>query len=361
MSSIRAVILAGGRGTRLGPITDGIPKPLVPIVGKPVLSHILSLLSRHGIREAALTLGYRAEDIREYLNENGSEGIRLRLREEKKPLGTAGALRELAGYLSDPFLVISGDAMTDFDLTAALAFHAEKGGVGTILTSESNAPHEFGVIERDESGKIVRFVEKPPRGTYSSAEINAGIYILNKSVLSLIERDKETDFSRDLFPALLGSLYACRLPGYWCDIGQPESYLSCNKDALSGKIRSISAAPFWHGTGGAVGQNVRISFGSVIGNGVTIAPNVAIHGAVLMNGVTVGEGASVEDAILCQGVSVGADAVIHEGAVIGKNTAIGDGVVIERAEQIPADCAVFLAERERARRENEKKAAENRQ
>lgn len=358
MKNVRAVILAGGRGTRLGPITDGMPKPLVPVAGKPVLSHILSLLASHGIRDAVVTLGYRAEDIRDYLDENGTEGIRLRIREEEKPLGTAGALRELAGFLSDPFLVISGDAMTDFDLTAALGYHREHGGVGTILTSESDTPHEFGVIEKDETGKIVRFVEKPPRGLYASAEINAGVYILDKSVLSLVKRDGETDFSRDLFPALLGSLYACRLPGYWCDVGTPKSYLSCNRDALAGKIRSIPAAPFRRGAGGAPGPHVQITWGSVIGRGVTLGAGSEIRGAILMDGVTVGESAVVESAVLCEGVRVGTGAVIRSEAVIGKNAVIGDGVTIERGEMIPAEAAVFSAENGRNEREKAKKATE---
>lgn len=360
MKNVRAVILAGGRGTRLGPITDGMPKPLVPVAGKPVLSHILSLLAYHGIRDAVVTLGYRAEDIRDYLDENGTEGVRLRVREEEKPLGTAGALRELAGFLSDPFLVISGDAMTDFDLTAALGYHREHGGVGTILTSESDTPHEFGVIEKDETGKIVRFVEKPPKGQYASAEINAGVYILNKSVLSLVRRDGETDFSRDLFPALLGSLYACRLPGYWCDVGTPNSYLSCNKDALAGKIRSIPAAPFFRGEGGGTGADVRIAWGSVIGRDVTLSSGAEVRGAVLMDGVTVGGSAVVENAVLCDGVRVGAGAVVRAGAVIGKNALIGEGVTVERGEMIPAESAVFSAENEKKEREKAKKATENR-
>lgn len=222
---MKAIIMAGGRGSRLMPLTTDIPKPLVKIIDKPVMEHIIELLKKHGITEIGVTLGYKAESIIEYFGDGAHLGVTLTYFVEKEPLGTAGSVKGAEKFLSDEFLVISGDAYTDIDLGKAIAFHRAKHSNFTLIATPHKNPIGLGVLEIDPDGKIIQFIEKPqnPR----PALINCGIYIINKSILAMIP-DGFYDFGRQLIPRLTGSLYAYVTYDYWSDIGTLQSYYYTN-------------------------------------------------------------------------------------------------------------------------------------
>ncbi|MDI3281082.1 MAG: NDP-sugar synthase, partial [Bacillota bacterium] len=237
---MKAVIMAGGEGTRLRPLSCDLPKPMVPLLNRPLLEHILLLLRRHGVREVALTLCYRPHLIEEYFGDGARWGMKLRYFREEVPLGTAGSVRQAAEFLGEEtFLVLSGDALTDFDLTAALRFHQQAGGVATLVLTRVQQPLEYGIVITDESGRIVRFLEKPGWSEVFSDTVNTGIYVLEPQVLSAVPADRPYDFSKDLFPRLLASgapLMGWVAEGYWSDIGNLEEYRRGHEDALEGRV-----------------------------------------------------------------------------------------------------------------------------
>lgn len=222
---MKAVIMAGGKGTRLRPLTDEIPKPLVPIIDKPVMAHIIELLKRHGIEEIACTLGYRADQIIDRFGDGSDYGVRLTYFVEKEPLGTAGSVKNAKSFLDEDFVVISGDAYTDLDLTRAIRYHYAKHSPFTIVSTPCKNPAGFGVAETDHDGKLIAFVEKPddPR----PALINCGIYIADRSILDRIP-DGFYDFGRQLIPNLCGEAYCYVTFDYWSDIGTLPSYYYTN-------------------------------------------------------------------------------------------------------------------------------------
>ena len=222
---MKAVIMAGGRGSRLMPLTKSIPKPLVPMVDKPVMWYIIRLLKRAGIRDIVVTLGYRGDQIVREFGDGADLGVRLHYVYESQPLGTAGGVRNAADYLDEDFLVVSGDAYTDFDLADLAQWHYTKGGVMTVAAYPVSDPTRFGVIVSDADGLILRFEEKPLHP--ASHLVNTGIYVCDKRVLSLIP-DGFYDFAKDLFPRLIGNMFACRLEGFWSDIGTLSTYYWTN-------------------------------------------------------------------------------------------------------------------------------------
>lgn len=340
MNKIKAVILAGGAGTRLSPITAGMPKPLVPIMGKPTIARTLSLLRRHGITNALVTLGYMADDMEKYFLVHGGEGVSLRLFREDEPLGTAGALPAIADELDDTFIVMSGDGVCDFNLSAAMDFHLARKARATLLVARSTAPTEFGCVSCDKNGKITQFAEKPAWRYVTDNKINTGIYILDKSIISLIKPGVATDFSRDVFPRLLGEIYAYEAKGYWCDIGRLDKYYACNRDALCGKIGGIDGSAYYIGENTHIADSAAITDGTVIGSGCLIGERCKIDKAILMDGVTAEAGAAVSYAIICEGVFIGAGAKIGRGCVIGANTVIKEGTVVPPKTKLPRASAL---------------------
>lgn len=222
---MKAIIMAGGRGSRLMPLTNDIPKPLVKIIDKPVMEHIINLLKKHGITDIGVTLGYKADAIIDRFGDGRQLGVNLTYFVEKEPLGTAGSVKGAAGFLSDTFLVISGDAYTDIDLRRAIDFHKAKNSRFTLIATPHKNPVGMGVLETDHDGKIINFIEKPasPRPSL----INCGIYIINKEVLDMIPGGFY-DFGRQLIPRLVGNLYAYVTYDYWSDIGTLSSYYYTN-------------------------------------------------------------------------------------------------------------------------------------
>src|SRR3954452_9460864 len=231
--------MAGGEGTRLRPLTSNQPKPMVPVAGKPCMQHIIELLRRHGMTDIVVTVAYLPQVIRGYFDDGGALGVELHYSVEERPLGTAGSVKHAEETLDETFLVISGDALCDFDLGALVDFHRERGALATLALKRVENPLEFGVVIVGEGGRIERFLEKPSWGEVFSDTINTGVYVLEPEVLRAIPAGEPYDFSTQLFPALLESgapLYGHVEAGYWQDIGNLEQYRRANEEALDRRV-----------------------------------------------------------------------------------------------------------------------------
>lgn len=314
---IAAVVMAGGRGERLSPITDAVPKPIVPIGTGCAIACAFRMLFDAGVRECAVTVRYRAEDIK---NVCGDEccGVGIKYFEEERSYGTAGGVRAAAELLGgfDELFVLSGDAVSDFSLLRALAMHRLNRAEATLMLARSDTPERYGVVELDTDGRVTRFREKPEDAAPGSL-VNAGIYVLSRRAVEMIPTAGEYDFGRELFPTMLRRgerIFGCVGDGYWCDMGTPETYLLACRDAALGRVRGLDAEV--DASGAVVGKNVRIGEGAVL------------SGSVLHDGVTVGGDVRAAGAILCRGVTVGSRVTIGRGAVIGADSYIGDGVRI---------------------------------
>lgn len=245
---MKAVIMAGGEGTRLRGVTGGGAKPMVPLLGRPIMEHIILLLKKHGFCDICAALKYRAEDIKAYFGTGAALGVKLQYRTENEPLGTAGAVKNCADfYGNDDFLVISGDAACDFDFAALMRAHREKGSLVTLAVAESPAPFGYGLVIADSTGYVRAFTEKPAWPQVVTNLVNTGIYVLSPRALDYVPGGAPFDFARDLFPLLLARserILALPLPGYWRDIGTPESYYRASLDALTGKLTLSPASAF---------------------------------------------------------------------------------------------------------------------
>lgn len=333
---MKAVIMAGGEGTRLRPLTCGMPKPLARIGNKPVLSYILELLAKNGISDCAATLMYLPEQIKSYCREHTPAGVNLVFFEEKEPLGTAGSVKNCESFLDGDFLVISGDAMCDFDLNAAIAYHRQRGADATLLLYRVKEPLEYGVTLTDEQGRITQFVEKPSWDRVYADTVNTGIYILNRCVLDMIDA-VPCDFGKDLFPRMLREgmkLYGFVCSGYWCDIGSVSSYLDCNFQLLDRHI-DVDLPPE---TPEIVGAKVIPPV--IVGKGLTVEAGAVIGPyAVIGDGCRIGARSSIRHSVLGDNVSVGSG-VTSRGAIVGDNTELQDGASLEQGVVVGAGCRI---------------------
>ncbi|MCL2109280.1 MAG: sugar phosphate nucleotidyltransferase [Oscillospiraceae bacterium] len=384
---MKAIIMAGGEGTRLRPLTGTIPKPLAKLCGRPAVEYILDLLILHGFTEAVFTLRYKGEMIeRLFENEyyvspahlkNGetSKGIDLRFSYEDEPLGTAGCVKKAACSmgLTDDFLVISGDALCDFDLETVMRFHKNNNSEATIITKQVEDPREYGLVITDEQNKIVGFSEKPSYLNCISDYANTGVYLLNPSVLELIPDGKMWDFARDVFPKMLKenrNLMAFPEKGYWCDIGDISTYVSCQRDILSGRVKcqidsntvKISdkiysatpipddadvtlIAPVFIGKDVQLGKNCVIE-GAILGDNVTLGANCRVTDSVILDGVISSNRLTCENSVICdkaklkENVFLSDDTVVGEGTVIGENSRIESGVRVWQNKTVPANTTV---------------------
>lgn len=351
---MKAVVMAGGQGTRLRPLTSNQPKPMVPVVNKPTIQHILELVQRHGINEVVMTLAFLPRLIRNHFGDGSAMGMHIDYTVEETPAGTAGSIRLAKDLLEDTFLVISGDALTDFDLTSVVAFHEQRRAMITIALKSVENPLEFGVVIVDEDGRIQRFLEKPGWGQVFSDTVNTGIYVIEPEVFDHIPEGQPYDFSHDLFPKLFDMrkpLYGVVCDGYWQDIGSLEQYLQANRDALDGKVRLAPPGVrlrgnVWVGHGAAldslddvegpavIGENVRLDPGAhirshtVLGDNVVVRAGAEVGGSVLGENVYLAPGAMVSGAVLGNAVEVHENANIAEGAVIGDRTIIGRNALV---------------------------------
>jgi mannose-1-phosphate guanylyltransferase/phosphomannomutase len=344
------VVMAGGEGTRLRPLTSNQPKPMVPICGKPCIEHIVELLRRHDVTDVVVTLAFLPQVIRGYLGNGSSLGVRLEYSVEESPLGTAGSVKNAAELLDDTFVVISGDALCDIDLSALVAFHRRQGGLATLALKSVENPLEFGVVITDDDGRIERFLEKPSWGQVFSDTINTGIYVIEPEVLRWIPTGEPFDFAKQLFPRLLEMgkpLYGYVLPEheYWLDIGNLEQYRQANEDVLDGRCRVDVPGirlkeNIWLGDGVALPGVDVIEGPAFLGNYCKVEEGARIGPyAVLGPNVTAKQGAHVERSVLDGGTYVGGGAVVT-GAIVGRNCDIRAHARIDAGAAIGDECSI---------------------
>ena len=324
---MKAVIMAGGFGTRLRPLTTHIPKPLVPVGNVPIMEHTVRLLKRHGFTDLLVLLYFLPETITGYFGDGSRWGVRMTYATPTADLGTAGAVKFAAGDLGEPVLVISGDVLTDFDLQAAVRSHQERGAEASIVLTRVDSPLAYGIVITDESGRIVRFLEKPSWGEVFSDTINTGIYILEPSVLGAIPNGRPYDFGRELFPALLASgrpLYGHVADGYWRDVGDLTEYRAAHLDLLQGRVGvdlpgTHSQGPehsVWVGEGARVDFLTKLTGSVIIGPGAQVAPGVRLANCVIGPECVIAAGADIEGSVLWDHVDVGPGARVKE-AIVG--------------------------------------------
>jgi mannose-1-phosphate guanylyltransferase / phosphomannomutase len=352
---MKAVVMAGGEGTRLRPLTSNQPKPMVSIVGKPCMEHILELLKQHGMDDVIVTVAFLPQAIRSYFGDGSALGMEISYSVEESPLGTAGSVRHAGDRLDDTFLVISGDALCDVDLTKLIDFHREKGASVTIGLKSVDNPLEFGIVVTDEEGRIERFLEKPSWGQVFSDTINTGIYVLEPEVLRHIPTDRPYDFSKELFPLLLEMgrpMYGFVLDGYWQDIGNLDQYRQANFDALEERVRlNIGGIRIrgnvWLGEGVDLDDLDQVEGPSYLGNYTRVAPDASVGPySVLSTSVTVRERARTTRSIVDASTYIGRSTVV-EGAIIGRacdlrsHVRIHEGVAIGDEVSIGSESVIM--------------------
>src|SRR3989440_424746 len=354
--------MAGGEGTRLRPMTANQPKPMLPVVNKPIMEHVLRLLKRHGFTETVVTVQFLASLVRNYFGDGEDVGMSLQYATEDMPLGTAGSVKNAEDELRDgPFLVISGDALTDIDLSALVSYHKDNSALVTVALTRVPDPLEFGIIIVGEDGRIQRFLEKPTWGQVFSDTVNTGISVMEPEVLAEVPAGVSGDWSGDVFPQLLKSgapLYGWIADGYWEDVGSHESYLKAQADVLSGRVEAeiggFEVSPgVWIREGAevdpeallsgplCVGDYAKIEAGAqlreftVVGSNVVVKEGAFLHRAVVHNNVYVGQGTTLRGCVIGKNTDVMGSARIEEGAVVG------DECVIEPEAYISAGVKVY--------------------
>jgi len=353
---MQAVVMAGGEGSRLRPLTINRPKPMVAIVNQPCLGHIFDLLKRHGITDAVVTLQYLAGVIQDHYGNGAGTGMRLRYSVEETPLGTGGSVRQIGTGLDDTFLVISGDALTDIDLSKVIAFHRERKAAVTLTLVRVPDPLEYGVVITDQDGRITKFLEKPSWGEVFSDTINTGIYVIEPRVLERYAIGAAFDFSKDLFPQLLAEgepLYGYVADGYWTDVGSIGEYARANADLLRGTMpgtrlgTEIAPGIFTHGVV-EIEPSARLVAPLYLGDGVRIAGGAQIVGPpVVRDGVVVDSGAYIESSIVWRNTYIG-ERVELRGAIVGRQCALKSGVVLEEGSVVGDHSVVNEGARVRA-------------
>ncbi|AEY66456.1 mannose-1-phosphate guanyltransferase [Clostridium sp. BNL1100] len=352
---MKAVIMAGGEGSRLRPLTCNRPKPMVPIANKPVMEHIIELLKKYGIRDIAVTLQYMPEKIKDYFGDGREYGVNLKYFTEDVPLGTAGSVKNAEEFLDETFIVISGDALTDINLQEALEFHKKNRSIATLVLKKVECPIEYGVVVTAADGKIRRFLEKPSWGEVFSDTVNTGIYVLSPEVLKYFEKGIVFDFSKDLFPILLKKeepLYGFVTQDYWCDIGDLDAYVGVHTDILDKKVNiSINAREIrqgvWASEGVAIskeavikppvliGKNSVIKDGSVLGRYTVIGEECHIgegsttKRSILWNSCILKNNVELRGSVLCSSVKCREKTAAFEGTVVGENCILGENSLIK--------------------------------
>lgn len=361
---MKAVVMAGGEGSRLRPLTIGRPKPMVPIVNAPVMEHIFALLRRHGITEVVVTLQYMANAIQEYFGDGSDFGMRVHYTVEETPLGTAGSVKNAEHLLDEPFVVISGDALTDFDLGSIVERHHSKGAMATLTLYRVPNPLEYGVVILDKDDRVTRFLEKPSWGEVFSDTVNTGIYVLDPTIFRYVPEGRAVDWSNDVFPQLLANgdpMYGYVAGGYWCDVGNLAEYMRANADILHGSVRldlpgrelpgRVWVAPPAGGLPAKEGDaeidpTARLYGPIFLGKGVEVRARAVIHGPTVIGDYTIvderatidrsviwqncyiGEGADLHGALIGKQCSLKAGTVLFEGTVAGDNCTIGEGAIV---------------------------------
>lgn len=324
---MQALVLVGGLGTRLRPLTDTMPKPIVPLVDRPFLSFVIEWLGRHGVDEIVLACGFRTDSLRDALGEVGQGGPALRYVEEPEARGTAGAIKFAEEHLDDRFLALNGDVLADLDLTTLVRAHEKRGARATIGLHPVDDPAGYGLVRTEPGGEVAEFVEKPDEPDPAGPnEINSGAYVLERSVLDLVPPGEAVSIEREVFPRLVGEgLYGVRLEGYWMDIGTPERYLQASWDILEGTVRTaVEPRPdaVLVDSGADLAGKAAIGPRAVVSARCRIEAGATVRESVMLEGSRVGEGATVERSILSPGASVEPGAVLR-GTVVGAGERVG--------------------------------------
>lgn len=336
----KAMLLAAGAGTRLRPLTFETPKPMVPVVNRPVIHHVLDNLLKHGVEEVMVNLHALPEQVRGYCGDGSRWSLKLGYSLEPKLLGTAGAIKKVEGFLKDgPFFVMSGDGLSDIDLTAMYAFHRKRGSIATMATKQIDARFEYGVTMTDASQRIKGFLEKPSWGDVFSNKVNTGIYLFEPEVLKLIPRNKVYDFGHDLWPKLLKTrkpIYAYETDAYWCDVGNLAEYRRCQIDVLDRKAKvNIPGVEIrkgvWVQEGTVVDLKAKMIPPVVIGKGGRVAAGAVVGPySVIGDRAQIGAGAKLERCILFDNVIVG-DGVRLTNCIIGPNGNVKENISVFEA------------------------------
>jgi mannose-1-phosphate guanylyltransferase len=330
---MQALILAGGEGTRLRPLTSAVPKPVVPLVDRPFIAFMLDWLRSHGVDDVVMSCGHLADGVRTVLGDGAGVGVRLRYMEEPRPLGTGGALKYAEDMLDERFLMLNGDTLTDLDLSAQLAAHEASGAVATLALYPVEDPSSYGLVRLNEDASVREFVEKPAPDQIDTNNISAGAYVLERSVLDLLVRGERASIERDVFPRLVGNgLYGKVLSGYWMDIGTPQRYLEATFDILEGNVRTEVGARMGQTfvcVEDGVANGGRIVPAALVESGCEIGAGARIGGrAVLEHDVVVGAGTTIENAVVMRGARIGAHCVLR-GCIVAAGAVIGDHCVID--------------------------------
>lgn len=331
---MRAVILVGGEGTRLRPLTYNVPKQMLPIVGMPMLERVLANLAKHGVTDAVLSLGYLPDRFIEAYPTNEVAGVRVSYAVEPSPLDTAGAIRfaARAAEIDDTFIVINGDVITDLNVTALVNFHRSKGAEATIALHPVEDPSRFGVVPTHDDGRVMAFVEKPPRDEAPTNQINAGTYVMEPSVIDRIAPDVKVSVERVTFPDIVssGRLYALADESYWLDTGTPQAYLDAHRDVLEGRRSLELATPVrdgnWIHPAARIGAS-DLHLASVDGD-VVVEAGATVTNSVIMPGAHIAAGAVVRDSIIGPGAVVGPGALLEATCVIGHGVVVPGGSIL---------------------------------
>jgi mannose-1-phosphate guanylyltransferase/phosphomannomutase len=351
---LKAVVMGGGQGSRLRPLTCHLPKPMVPVCNKPVMEYCLELLQRHKVTHVYVTLHYLADEVIAHFGNGSDFGLRMHYSVEQEPMGTAGSVRLLKDSLDSTFFVVSGDSLTDIDLQAALRYHQNKGSKATLVLTRVPDPLEFGVVVTNDDGAVQRFLEKPTWGEVFSDTVNTGIYILEPEVLELIPPNQAFDFSSDLFPIMLEKqmpLYGYVAEGYWCDVGTLEKYHEAHLDLMSGKVdlelpgtvlrRDIHVgkgtrihpgaqleAPLVIGKNCRIREGARLLEGTVLGDNCIVEEGATLHRDVVWEDTFIGRKVRSLGSIIGRKVTLKANSVIGEGSVVSDDVTIGEGATV---------------------------------
>lgn len=348
MSIRKAVIMAGGFGTRLRPLTMSIPKPMVPVANRPMMEHIVELLKRHGIRDVVSLLYFQPEILTEFFGEGSAHDISMRYMLAEADFGTAGSVKNAESFLDEPFIIISGDVLTDIDIAKAVEFHESRKAMATIILTRVPQPLQYGIVMTDDTGRITRFLEKPSWGEVFSDTINTGIYILEPDVLELIPSKAEFDFGKDLFPLMLEQglpLFGYVAEGYWKDVGNLQEYQLAHDDVIAKRVHvqfkgeacdssycghGLQLSPTAEleglvviGDEVVIGDFARLT-NCVIGDGCTIGAGAVLDGAVLWNDVNIGDFVEITHAVVCNDTTIGSNASIGENVIIAEECVIGN-------------------------------------
>jgi mannose-1-phosphate guanylyltransferase len=359
---MQAVILVGGEGTRLRPLTSTIPKPVVPLVDRPFIAYMLEWLRAHGVDDVVMSCGFLATSVHNVLGDGSAYGLRLRFVEEPEPRGTGGALKYAEPLLDERFLMLNGDVLTDIDLTAQIAQHEATGATGTLALVPVADPSAYGLVRLRDDNAVREFVEKPRPDEIDTNLISAGAYVLERSVVDLIEPDHKVSIEREVWPRMVGNgLYGFAADAYWLDIGTPERYLQGTFDILEGNVRTNVVGRLGSGfqavageadvrgrvvppaiveRGATVEEGAHVGSLVVLGAGARVGGHSTIERAVVLQGAEIGERCVLRDCIVAAGARIGAGTEISGGAVLGEGVTVGADNVLTNGLRLAPGTAV---------------------